>query len=121
MNDTLGHDVGDQVLLTVGERLKARLRESDILARLGGDEFTVVLPTCEISWMPYRLRKCWSRTLSDPFSVNGYDIHIGASIGISLFPTQWRGCPHPPENADIAMYQAKEREAAADSASSRRT
>ena len=109
VNDTLGHDIGDQVLLAVGERLKARLRESDILARLGGDEFTVVLPHLRDQLDAISVAKTLVKTLSDPFIVNGYDIHIGASVGISLFPDNGEDAHTLLKNADIAMYQAKER------------
>jgi diguanylate cyclase (GGDEF)-like protein len=108
VNDTLGHDVGDQVLLTVGERLKSRLRESDILARLGGDEFTIVLPHLRDQMDASMVAKTLVNNLKEPFSVAGYDIHIGASVGISIYPDNGEDANTLLKNADIAMYQAKD-------------
>ncbi len=108
VNDTLGHDIGDQVLLTVGERLKSRLRESDILARLGGDEFTIILPHLRDQMDASMVARTLVKNLSEPLSVAGYDIHIGASVGISIYPDNGEDANTLLKNADIAMYQAKE-------------
>lgn len=108
VNDGLGHDVGDRILLTVGERLKSRLRESDLLARLGGDEFTIVLPHLRDDLDASLVARSVVKHLSEPFIINGYDIRIGASVGIAIYPDNGDNAQTLLKNADIAMYQAKE-------------
>lgn len=112
INDSLGHDAGDQVLLETAERLSACVREGDTVARLGGDEFVVCLSqtgqdsaqaVAAVNAISAKLR----RQFVEPFHLKGRDIVVGPSIGIALYP--WDG--ETPEdlikNADTAMYHAK--------------
>lgn len=108
VNDGLGHDVGDEVLRKVAERLKSRLRESDLLARLGGDEFTVVLPQLHDEMDASQVAQAIVTSMSTPMEVEGYDIRIGASVGIALFPQDGESAAKLIKHADVAMYQAKE-------------
>jgi diguanylate cyclase (GGDEF)-like protein/PAS domain S-box-containing protein len=108
INDTLGHDAGDKVLRKAAERLRGCLRESDIVGRLGGDEFVVLLeslpqPT-HIAVVAQKLLAAIAR----PFSVDGHDFQITASIGISAYPADGEDLQSLLKYADIAMYRAKE-------------
>ena len=108
VNDTLGHPVGDELLKEVSRRLKASLRETDILARLGGDEFAVIAPAREnsladISAFASRLIE----TVSHPFIINHQEIVVGLSIGISLSPNDSSDHDELLKSADMALYRAK--------------
>ncbi|MDQ3026285.1 MAG: EAL domain-containing protein [Pseudomonadota bacterium] len=108
INDTLGHEAGDQLLREVAARLKACLRESDTVARLGGDEFVALLP--ELGQENYAAdvaRKILS-ALARPFILRSQEYAVTASIGISVFPDDGRDEQTLKKNADIAMYRAKE-------------
>ncbi|MBF0620472.1 MAG: EAL domain-containing protein [Magnetococcales bacterium] len=108
VNDTLGHDSGDRLLIRVAERTQQKLRHSDTVSRLGGDEFTVILPHSgnvdEIGSIAMGIIKALQR----PFDIDGHEVFIGASIGISLFPDDGTNFETMTKNADLAMYQAKE-------------
>ncbi|MEW6446406.1 MAG: EAL domain-containing protein [Pseudomonadota bacterium] len=109
VNDSLGHRAGDELLTQIAARLRGRLRDEDTLARLGGDEFVVVLSELRNPSEAAGLAQQIIQILTQhPFRLMGdHDVYIGASIGISLFPSD--GC-EPNElirNADTAMYQAK--------------
>ncbi|WLQ11740.1 EAL domain-containing protein [Hahella aquimaris] len=108
VNDNLGHGVGDKLLQQVSNRLKSRLRESDMLARLGGDEFTVVLPHLREETDAIHVAKILLQQLAESFSVGDYELHIGASIGVTLFPKDGEDASTLIKNADIAMYKAKD-------------
>ncbi|PCI39129.1 MAG: hypothetical protein COB46_09675 [Rhodospirillaceae bacterium] len=107
VNDTLGHDAGDTVLQQVAQRFSLCLRETDTVARVGGDEFLVieseVLSDKDVSTVAENLIK----SVSKPFYVDGEVCHIGASIGISLYPDQGTDCDTLLKKADLAMYKAK--------------
>ncbi|MEO5677855.1 MAG: EAL domain-containing protein, partial [Usitatibacter sp.] len=108
INDTLGHEAGDQLLREVAARLKSCLRESDTVARLGGDEFVALLP--ELGQENYAAdvaRKILS-AIARPFILRGQEYAVTASIGISVFPDDGRDEQTLKKNADIAMYRAKE-------------
>ncbi len=108
INDTLGHEVGDQLLQEVSDRLKSCLRESDTVARLGGDEFVVVLPELtEESYTSTVARKMIA-ALARPFILLDQEFRVTASIGISVFPQDGQDEQTLTKNADVAMYQAKE-------------
>ncbi len=108
INDTLGHPVGDKLLKAVAERLKNCLREGDTVARLGGDEFTVLLQ--EIN-RPQDVTKVVEKIFSafeTPFVIDGHELFITTSIGISIFPNDGEDTDTLLKNADIAMYRAKD-------------
>jgi len=109
VNDALGHPVGDQLLQRVAQRLGHALRAQDTLGRLGGDEFLVLLEGLSRPEDAAAVARKIRRALAEPQVVEGQEIFIGASIGIALFPTDGRTPETLIQNADTAMYQAKDR------------
>jgi diguanylate cyclase (GGDEF)-like protein len=107
LNDTLGHDAGDQLLRQVGERLRGILRASDMAARLGGDEFGVLLfDPCDAARASVVADKILS-AIVEPFPVTSLMLRVTASIGIALFPEHAQDGEQLMAHADIAMYEAK--------------
>ncbi len=108
VNDTLGHDVGDQLLKAVAQRLTHQLRSSDIVSRLGGDEFTVILP--DIPQVDYAAEVAHSilETLSQIFVLEEHHTFVTASIGISVYPLDGEVEETLIKNADAAMYRSKQ-------------
>ncbi|NGZ98868.1 MAG: hypothetical protein CV089_22635, partial [Nitrospira sp. WS110] len=108
VNDTLGHNVGDQVLKLVAERLHECVREVDTVARMGGDEFTIILEglMCEedITLVAERITK----SLAQPFQIDTHQALIGVSIGITVYPTDDHDVDELLKHADAAMYRAKQ-------------
>jgi diguanylate cyclase (GGDEF)-like protein len=108
INDSLGHDAGDELLQAMSVRLKSCLRASDIVARLGGDEFVVLLrEVTEVHHIGSVARKILDAAL-EPIELNGQECRISASVGISVFPTDAQDAATLMKNADMAMYSAKE-------------
>jgi len=107
INDTLGHDIGDQLLQAVARRLTNCLRGSDTVARLGGDEFTVILPAIPNSQIAARVAEKILSTLAQPFILDNQTIEVTVSIGIGLYPSAI-DADDLVKQADMAMYQAKE-------------
>ena len=110
INDTLGHAVGDGLLIEVAKRLQATIRESDLVARLGGDEFVVVLRLGEGQAVDYSAMvadKILS-SVAQPYSVDGHPLGTTPSVGIALYPRDGDDMNTLMKCADIAMYQAKE-------------
>lgn len=107
VNDDYGHDVGDQLLIKVAHKLKTFVRVEDCVSRIGGDEFVIMLfglnDKQNVSVTAGRIID----DLSEPMTVNGHAVNIGASIGISLFPDDAEDCMHLIKCADDAMYQVK--------------
>jgi len=108
INDTLGHDAGDQLLREVAGRLKSCLRDSDTVARLGGDEFVVMLPELEESTYVVNVARKIVATIAKPFNLSGQEFGVTASIGISTYPNDGLDEQTLTKNADIAMYKVKE-------------
>ncbi len=108
VNDTLGHNVGDELLLQVSVRLKQCLRESDTVVRLGGDEFTVLLTQFEDDGYIGVVAEKIIQALSEEFVVNEHEVNVGASIGVSVYPNDGEEVDELVRNADTAMYRAKE-------------
>ena len=108
INDTLGHQVGDQVLRHVAACTRACLRESDTVARMGGDEFTLLLATARDVEGAVAVAKKVLHALSKPFDAGGRSLEIGASLGIAIFPQHGEDPASLLRNADAAMYVAKQ-------------
>lgn len=107
INDTRGHDIGDQLLQQVAKRLKASVRESDTVSRLGGDEFTVILADMVEGMSANLIARNILQALTQPFAIAGQDAHLSASIGITVYPQDGATPTALLKNADTAMYQAK--------------
>ena len=107
INDSLGHLVGDQLLIEVGQRLTASVRESDIVARLGGDEFVVVLNAQETPDTARHMAEKIIGMLSTPVQITNNELRTTPSIGICLFPDDANALDELLKHADVAMYQAK--------------
>jgi diguanylate cyclase (GGDEF)-like protein len=109
INDSQGHEVGDQVLRVVANRLDEQLRADDFLARLGGDEFAVVLMHPPVSHAASRVAQKLIQALAVSFKIGARRYAIGASIGISVYPDDGTDANTLLRQADLAMYQAKQR------------
>ncbi|HEY9163948.1 MAG TPA: EAL domain-containing protein [Magnetovibrio sp.] len=107
VNDTLGHEKGDDLLIEATARLLDCVREEDTVARLGGDEFTVVLNELEDANRARDVAERIIHRLEDPFKLSGNEAFISASIGIVLFPADGDNIETLTRNADMAMYEAK--------------
>ncbi len=107
VNDTLGHAQGDALLIQVGDRLVAELREVDTIARLGGDEFAI-LPgqTTDLTAAAEVARKI-QETVAEGFDLDGNVVHVTASVGIAMYPEHGRTAEELLRRADVAMYIAK--------------
>lgn len=108
INDTLGPETGDQMLLDVTARLKSSVRTNDIIARLGGDEFSIVINGVKAASAVLCAQKVLS-TLAQPYHLAGQELHITSSIGISLYPDDGSDVSALLKNAGAAMYHAKAR------------
>ena len=108
VNDTLGHRVGDALLKQVTERLKGTLRDGDTLARLGGDEFVVLLPLVTDSAAAGKVAQRLLDSLEQPVTIDGREVFVTASVGVSLYPDAGTDPEALVKSADRAMYQAKE-------------
>jgi diguanylate cyclase (GGDEF)-like protein/PAS domain S-box-containing protein len=109
INDSLGHATGDKVLQSVSERLLAGGRGSDTVSRQGGDEFVILLSEIAYPEASATSAKKILLSLNAPHSIGGQDLHIDASIGISVYPEDGEDAETLIKNADTAMYHAKER------------
>jgi diguanylate cyclase (GGDEF)-like protein/PAS domain S-box-containing protein len=107
VNDSLGHDAGDQLLKVVAERFESELRPSDTLARLGGDEFAVLIDGAHESQASSVARRLLS-SLAEPVWIAGRELSVGASIGVTLHPGGTARSEDLLRHADVAMYAAKE-------------
>ncbi|MHB8811136.1 MAG: putative bifunctional diguanylate cyclase/phosphodiesterase [Desulfobulbaceae bacterium] len=107
VNDTLGHDLGDELLKKVAEHLSAHLRKSDTLARIGGDEFILLLDDVQAPRYACTIAEKFLGILGQTSTISGYEIFTSASIGISFFPKDGEDVTTLVKNADTAMYYAK--------------
>lgn len=108
INDSMGHRIGDLLLLEVSQRLRQAVRESDIPARIGGDEFVVLLRNLHHAGDALMVAEKIRARLNSPFSLEGHACSISASIGIAIHPEHGKDAIALARNADTAMYQAKE-------------
>ncbi len=107
INDSLGHQVGDHLLQLVAERLQLCLRKGDSLARLGGDEFVLILPAVNDDHAAAAVAQKILDELKNALHVDGHELHVGGSIGISLYPADGKDADALMRAADTAMYHAK--------------
>ena len=106
VNDTLGHNVGDHLLIEVGQRISSTLREVDAVARLGGDEFAVLLGNADAEHGTVTAHKI-RNALDQGFSIEGLKLYVGASIGVAVYPEHGADANALLQRADVAMYVAK--------------
>lgn len=109
VNDTLGHQTGDQLLQEVAKRLQTRVRKVDTLARFGGDEFAIVIENLSGVEPVARIAQNFLGVLETPFSIGDHLCYVSASIGISLYSSGAGDLESLQKQADIAMYAAKDR------------
>jgi diguanylate cyclase (GGDEF)-like protein/PAS domain S-box-containing protein len=107
INDSLGHTMGDRLLQAVSQRLLSCIRKGDTLSRFGGDEFTLLLPDTQDAIAAVQVAEKILESIKEPFRLGGHDIHIGASIGIAVYPEAGTTLDLLIKNADIAMYHVK--------------
>jgi diguanylate cyclase (GGDEF)-like protein len=107
VNDTLGHDAGDQLLQLIARRMASVVREIDTVARMGGDEFIFMAPDLGNIGDAEKLTQRILDAFKKPFEINGNPISTTASIGISLYPSDGDDVQNLMKTADIAMYRAK--------------
>ncbi|HEU4658976.1 MAG TPA: EAL domain-containing protein [Capillimicrobium sp.] len=110
VNDSLGHAAGDELLVRVALGLRQRTRAADLLARQGGDEFLLLLTDLDVETAESAAQAAASSVMAamaDPFQIAGAEFHVGASVGISLYPRDADGAEELLKHADAAMYQAK--------------
>ena len=106
INDTLGHNIGDQVLMELAKRLKAILRGQDALSRQGGDEYILILPSTDENGAGVVASKL-IEVVSQPFKIDKHELIVTASIGIAIYPNDGTNLETLSKHADIAMYRAK--------------
>nr|WP_229489606.1 EAL domain-containing protein [Pseudoduganella namucuonensis] len=107
VNDNLGHDVGDRLLVAVAQRVRHSVRNVDTVARLGGDEFTVVLGELDGPAAAANAAHNICRVLAAPFQIDGHDIFVTSSVGIAMYPHDGGDVATLVKHADSAMYRAK--------------
>jgi diguanylate cyclase (GGDEF)-like protein len=107
LNDTLGHEAGDELLRQVGARLRGLLRSGDTAARLGGDEFGVLLADAGEAAAAEAVADKILAAVAEPFPIRGLSLRVTASIGIALFPDHAGDVEELMQHADVAMYEAK--------------
>ncbi len=107
VNDSLGHTIGDELLITLSQRLRNCLRKGDTLARLGGDELVVLLEDAKDESSVTRVAKCFQEALRTPFHIQGHHVFTSASIGIVFSGDEYGSAEDMLRDADIAMYRAK--------------
>ena len=108
VNDLYGHEIGDALLKEVAQRMQACVRHEDLIGRIGGDEFVIVLPYLGKGYAGATVAQHVINALSRPFDINGIELLISASIGISFYPMHGSDVDLLLHRADLAMYRAKE-------------
>lgn len=108
VNDTLGHAAGDELLKIVAKRLQDNVREEDTISRLGGDEFTIIVPEVKSPEQVSVMAQKIIDALNFPILLGEKEVHIGSSIGISLYPQDGQDIEQMTRNADLALYKAKD-------------
>ena len=107
INDTFGHEIGDELLIQVGKRLTEATAEGDLVARTGGDEFAILTRLADETDSGVALARQILDSLSAPLTIAGQNVRVGVSIGIALYPLDGTGRAELLRNADLALYAAK--------------
>ena len=107
VNDTLGHDVGDALLVMVAARLLATVRQEDTVARLSGDEFVIALWELSHADDVAKLASKVIQAVSQPYSIQGRGVSVTASAGVGIYPTHGEDVETLMKSADLALYEAK--------------
>ena len=107
VNDSLGHEVGDKLLIESAKRLQNVLRKEDTVGRLGGDEFIILLRDLNEHHNALSIAEVLLKTFREPFNIDGRELILTLSIGIALYPENGVVASDLLRNADTAMYQAK--------------
>ncbi|ACM21917.1 response receiver sensor diguanylate cyclase/phosphodiesterase, GAF and PAS domain-containing [Geotalea daltonii FRC-32] len=108
INDSLGHAAGDKLLQLISGRLKECVRETDTVARIGGDEYNILITQMAHPEDATAIANKILSSMNKPFAIDGHQLHVTISIGISLYPTDGEDAETLLKNADIALYHAKE-------------
>jgi diguanylate cyclase (GGDEF)-like protein/PAS domain S-box-containing protein len=108
INDSLGHSIGDELLRQVAERIQEYVREGDTVARLGGDEFTLLVPGISAEDDAAKIARKICEAIRDPFWIDGRELFVTTSVGVSVYPSDGHDAETLVRNADSAMYRAKE-------------
>ena len=106
INDTLGHNIGDALLIEVASRLRSLMREVDMITRLGGDEFIIIMPDTPMLGSEQVAKKLLE-VIANPYYIDSHELNMTVSIGIALYPFDGLDFETLSKNADTAMYQAK--------------
>ncbi len=109
INDSLGHAVGDQLLVEIGRRLTQCVRSEDTVARFGGDEFMVLLRSVNEPEDAGRVARKILDTLAEPILCHGHELYVTTSVGITIYPDDGKDNTELMRNADVSMYRAKEK------------
>ena len=107
VNDTFGHDAGDDILKEVSSRLTSILRQTDIVCRMGGDEFALLISDASVKEMIEEVAQRILAAIGTPFSLHGVKAWISASLGIAVYPEDGENLETLFKHADIAMYEVK--------------
>lgn len=107
VNDALGHNSGDELLKDISKRILSRLRGTDLISRLGGDEFIILLNDIDSHNSALKLANSIIDLIGSPFQLKDGSVHVGCSIGISLYPEHGHEIEELIKNADTAMYNVK--------------
>ena len=107
VNDSLGHGIGDELLISVARRMRQQVREQDTVARLGGDEFVLLLPGTDADGAAHLAQKVLD-AIAQPFQVGEHELMVTPSIGIAVYPQDGHDLASLAQHADVAMYRAKE-------------
>ena len=107
VNDSFGHDAGDELIRVCAQRLEACMRRSDSVARIGGDEFTLLLEHTESTADIAHIAEKVLKVIEQPYQVGSHSVEVGASIGIAIYPEAGKSVDELQKHADMAMYDAK--------------
>jgi diguanylate cyclase (GGDEF)-like protein/PAS domain S-box-containing protein len=107
VNDSLGHEIGDQLLKSVAKRMQSSVRGTDTISRVGGDEFIVLLSQIPSPDVPAKTAEKLVNVLSEPYKIEEHDVVVTASVGVSIYPDDGKDAESLMRKADASMYSAK--------------